>query len=100
MIQNSNDVELMTTESTDDIILTMNDYKILACMYQGEYNAPLKSITYNDLKEQTELSINKIRNSIKMFADYGYVKEGFQHIQAKGFFITKVGVQKVLKSIK
>lgn len=81
-------------------ILTMNDYQILAIMHQKKFDAPLKSITYMELVNETKLSINKIRKTINQFLKLGYVKEGLKQINAKRFYITSDGTEKVLKSIK
>lgn len=88
-----------TNRNNTNIILTMNEYKILAYLYQNDYHTELQSITIKELQKQTELSINKIREAIKKFKTMNYVSEGFMHHRAKSYYITKEGIDKVLKSI-
>lgn len=81
------------------IILTMNEYKILAYLYQNDYYTELQSITIKELQEKTNLSISKIREAIKKFKTLNYINEGFKHHKAKSYYITQKGIEKVLKSI-
>lgn len=77
--------------------LSKNDYKVLYQFYQYDCTNAMKSLTVEKMAELTELSVSKIRKTIKVFKELLYINEGIQQRCAKTYFITKKGINKVQK---
>ena len=72
---------------------TKNDYAILRAIRNAK--SELISITIKSLQEETKLSTVKIRKTLKLFLNEGYVKQGIPKIKAKTFYITQEGINKL-----
>lgn len=59
----------------------------------------MKSITINKISEMTELSISKVRRTINAFKEIKYIKEGIVQRNAKTYYVTKKGIEKIVKLI-
>lgn len=76
-------------------MLSRNDYKILSVLYQYECTNELKSITINKINELSDLSVSKVRVSIKTFKNMDYIAEGVLQHKAKTYYITELGIEKL-----
>lgn len=77
--------------------ISKNDYLVLAALYNDDCNTELKSYTINKLQLITQLSTSKIRKTIKIFLDTGYIDEGCLQRTAKTYYITKDGINKIIE---
>lgn len=75
--------------------LSKNDYKILLKLYENNCTTEMRSYSIKKLCEITELSVNKIRSTIKTFMILDYIAEGCVQHNAKTYFITVNGIQKI-----
>ena len=72
-----------------------NDYKVIITLYEHECTTEMKSFTIKKLHDITDLSVNKIRDTIKSFLLKGYIAEGAAQHNAKTYYITQLGIQKI-----
>jgi DNA-binding transcriptional regulator GbsR (MarR family) len=70
-----------------------NDYKVLYALQ--ECTNELKSYTIDKLHEVTKLSVSKIRLTMREFKGLGFVKEGALQHNAKTYYITQQGLEKI-----
>ena len=78
--------------------LSKNDYNILIILNHYQCNSKLKSFTIERISKETNLSIPKIRNSVKMFLLLNYITEGSHDKSAKTYYINENGINE-LKSL-
>ncbi|HID0768178.1 TPA: hypothetical protein ACXDAZ_002708 [Clostridium botulinum] len=82
--------------------LNSNDYRILACVVDKDKNRGLslgRGSTLKQIVDKTGFSIVKVRNTIKILLQEGYIIEGVKKERAKSYCITKDGAEK-LKELK
>jgi DNA-binding MarR family transcriptional regulator len=72
-----------------------NDYKILFMLYEDNCITPMRSYPLKKIAEKTQLSDNKIRMALKTFKMLGYIEEGLVQHNAKTYFVTQYGIQKL-----
>lgn len=72
-----------------------NDYKILSIFSKNGCTTELKSHTIKYLQEATELSYDKVRNTIQYFIKLGFLKEGARQHRTKTYYITREGIEKM-----
>jgi hypothetical protein len=74
---------------------TRNDYAILRSINKRKANTELRSVSIITIQEDTNLSSVKIRSTIKMFLDEGYIGCGIKKVNAKTFYILPKGIEKL-----
>ncbi len=74
---------------------TKNDFLILRVISKREARTEMISVTIKTIAEDTKLSPVKIRATLNLFINEGYVKEGFRKVNAKTFYITDSGIKKL-----
>lgn len=74
---------------------TKNDFYILDTTSCLKATNALGSVTVSDLVGATKLSHTKIRSSLKALMAEGYIAEGFKDFNAKTYYITQTGQDKV-----
>ena len=77
------------------IIYSANDYKILFTLFKNECTNEIKAFTINKIKKETNLSIPKIRTTIKAFIKEGYIKKGVSHHNANSYYVSETGIKKI-----
>lgn len=70
-----------------------NDYKILSILDASECYSSVMSFTIKKISEETQLSIPKIRLTLKNFLIAEFIKEGAKEGVGKTFYITNKGVE-------
>lgn len=78
--------------------LSKNDYNILVLLHNNQCNTKMKSYTIKKISQDTNLSIPKIRNAIKMFLLLNYINEGSNDASSKTYYINQNGINE-LKSL-
>ena len=76
-------------------VLTENDYKVLARIFDVKQNIGLskvKGITRKSLVEKTGLSYTKVRLAISLLMEYGFVDMGIAKGKEMTFYITEKGL--------
>lgn len=76
-------------------MLSRNDYKVLTTILQFGCTNEMKSVTIKKMSELTNLSIGKIRLSVKAFLELEYIAEGVVQHNAKTYYITDEGKSKL-----
>jgi hypothetical protein len=76
-------------------MLSKNDYKILINLYKYGCINELHSISVYKINELTNLSISKIRLTIKSFLNLKYIAEGLINNHSKTYYVTSDGIQKI-----
>lgn len=71
------------------------DYEILYFLQEGGYNGSFRSCTIRTMTEELKYSESKIRLAINLFLKDKYVKEGTKQGQAKTYYITEKGAEKL-----
>lgn len=79
---------------------TRNEYKILNTLYKNACSSKLCSFRIQRLADETDLSIPKIRQSMKMFFNLGLVDKGAKDERADTYFLTKDGIHMVEDNMK
>lgn len=82
------------------MVLSKNDYKMLYTLYEYGGTTEMKSLTIQKLSGLTKLSESKIRISVREFKKLGYIREGAVQHNAKTYYITEDGINKVKELIK
>jgi hypothetical protein len=72
---------------------------ILTKLYEENLVNELKSCSINTLHELTDLSITKVRDTIRIFVMLNYIAIGATQGNTKTYYITQEGINK-LKSLK
>ena len=70
-----------------------NDYIILESLIGNECITPFRSLTVKYLVDNCKFSHVKIRQTIKTFQIYDYVKEGSRDGNTKTYYVTNLGVK-------
>lgn len=70
-----------------------NDYIILQQLIGNECITPFRSLTIKYLVEVCKFSHIKIRQTIKTFQIYNYIKEGSRDGNTKTYYVTDLGVK-------
>lgn len=76
-------------------MVTHNDYKILMTLNSKEAFSKLVGLTIKQIEQITSLSNNKIRTTLMVLNFMNYVKEGIAEHNAKTFYITQEGIDKL-----
>lgn len=82
-------------------VLTENDYRIFQKVLTNNLDrgkSKTKGITVKMLMELSDLSNTKIRDTLNVLIDYGYIERGISIGREKTYFITQDGIEE-LKSI-
>lgn len=74
---------------------TKNDFAILRVIYNKKATTELLSISIKTIQEETKLSAVKIRATLKLFLNEGYIKHGLRKTNALTYYITKDGCEKI-----
>ena len=77
------------------IIYTSNDYKILFTLYSNGCTNEMKAYTIIKIRHYANLSIPKIRNTIKKFKKVDYIRVGVSHCNSKTYYVSKKGIEKI-----
>lgn len=75
--------------------LSKNDYNVLIMLYQQECTNELKSYTLQQIHQNTNLSISKLRDTIKAFRLLNYINDGLVNNKSKTYYITQQGIEKL-----
>ena len=75
-----------------------NDVRILDQIMRGSKGNKLFALSIKGIADRTELSVPKVRVTVKMLLEYGYIKEGFMQKSAKTYYITEEG-KEILSNI-
>lgn len=70
-----------------------NDYTILEKLIGYECKTPFRSITINYLVKFCKFSHIKIRQTIKTFQMYDFVREGSRDGNTKTYYVTDSGIE-------
>lgn len=70
-----------------------NDYIILETLVGNECITPFRSLTIKHLVNACKFSHIKIRQTIKTFQIYDYIKEGSRDGNTKTYYVTNLGVK-------
>lgn len=79
---------------------TRNEYRILGIFYQNACFSKLCSFRITRIAESTNLSVPKIRQSMKMFINLGLIDKGARDERADTYFLTQEGIKVVEESQK
>ena len=74
-------------------VFNKNDYLILEELICNECYSSFISLSVNQLINTTKLSHVKIRQSLKNFIGFGFVKEGNKDGNSKTYYITDAGIE-------
>lgn len=77
------------------VIFNKNDYRILSTFDDEESYTEISSLTIKQVSINTNLSIPKVRATIKNFLLAGFLKEGAKDGISKTYYITKEGIDHV-----
>lgn len=75
--------------------LSKNDYRVLVILMEYGCTTDIKAISIKKIQEFTGLSINKIRITLKYFKSTGLINEGAVEHNAKTYFISNNGKEKI-----
>ena len=79
---------------------TRNEYRIIGSLYQNTCFSKLCSFKIQRIATETNLSVPKIRQSMKMFISLGLVEKGAKDERADTFFLTSEGIKVVEENMK
>lgn len=79
---------------------TRNEYRIIGSLYQNACFSKLCSFKIQRLATETNLSVVKIRQSMRMFISLGLVEKGAKDERADTFFLTAEGIKVVEENMK
>lgn len=71
------------------------DFEILYFLEKEDLKTEFKSCTVKTLSQEVKFSESKIRVAINYFLKDGFIKEGIKQGQAKTYFITEEGINKL-----
>lgn len=78
-------------------VFNKNDYRILSTFDDKESYTEISSLTIKQIANNTNLSIPKVRSTVKNFVLVGFLKEGAKDGISKTYYITKEGIDHVTK---
>lgn len=87
------------------IITTLNDlaiFKSFRAIDLGDTTkgiSNLNGVTVNEIKEFTNLSEKKIRDTIKLGIENGLIEQGIMHVRTKTYYLTEQGLNEIFKII-
>lgn len=73
-----------------------NDVRILNQIMKGSKGNKLFAVSIKGIADKTELSIPKVRITVKSLLANGYIEEGFMQRSAKTYYITQKGKEILL----
>lgn len=73
---------------------TKNDFLILRVILKRGATSEMISISIKTIEQDTKLSSVKIRGTLKLFIEEGYLKYGLRKVNAKTVYITTEGINK------
>lgn len=80
-------------------VFTENDYKIMKSILdkndKDKGRCKTKATTIEEIKSKTDLSITKIRNTLNLFIENGFVMEGVKQGRTKTYMVTKEGMREL-----
>lgn len=81
--------------------LNQNDYKILQSFVgrDGKGMSKIRSLTCKNVSEITELSLVKVKNTVKILLELGLILNGIMRVRAKTYYISEKGIE-TLREIK
>lgn len=82
-------------ETENKVNISKNDYLTLVILLENECTTEMRSFTLKNIADITELSLSKIRKTVKMFKSMEFIKEGAVQHNAKTYYITKKGIEKL-----
>lgn len=72
---------------------TRNEYRIISKMYENGCFTKLCSFKIQRIVSETNLSVPKVRQSMKMFISLGLVQKGAKDERADTFYLTEEGIK-------
>lgn len=75
--------------------MNINDYDILRHFYTNNIFCQIGGYTIKDLTNSTQYSYSKIRNAVKLLTETGYLREGAYKKNAKTYYCTDKGINKM-----
>lgn len=79
--------------------LNKNDYNVLIQLYDNNCLSEIRSYSVESIAARTKLSIAKIRKTITLCIDLGYVSEGARDNRKKRYYLNPDGVVKMKKEL-
>ena len=77
--------------------MNKNDYKLLMILDKDECNSSVKSKTAARIATEANLCGSKVRRTLNEFVNMNYVKEGMKEGNARSFYITSKGKEKLVE---
>lgn len=74
---------------------TKKDLSIFEQLIKNKKINEIKSASYNQIEQMTNLSISKIRQTIKKAIKDGFIKEGVKDGHKKRYYITEKGINTI-----
>lgn len=72
---------------------TRNDYKIIGKLFEKGCISNLQSFRIQKIAEETNLSVPKIRQTLKLFLSLNIVDKGAKDEKADTYFLTEKGIR-------
>ena len=79
---------------------TRNEYRIIGALYENACFSKLCSFRIQKIADTTNLSVPKIRQSMKMFSNLGLVDKGAKDERADTYFLTDKGIEIAEENMK
>lgn len=73
--------------------ITKNEYRIIGILYENGCFSKLRSFKIKRIASETNLSVVKIRLTMKKFIENGLIEKGARDERADTFFLTKKGIE-------
>lgn len=77
-------------------IFTENDYRIMKSILdkndKNKGRCKTKATTIEEIRLKTNLSVTKIRNTLNLFIEHGFVIEGVKQRRTKTYMVTTQGL--------
>ena len=83
--------------------ITKNSLRLLTVILNADATNQLTAVPISTLSKKIDVSTMTIRNSIRSLMEWGYVSEGFTQRNARTYYVTKNGADRVhaiLRDIK
>lgn len=72
---------------------TRNDYRIIGKLFEKGCVSKIHSLRIQRIAEETNLSVPKIRQSLKLFLNLDIVDKGAKDERADTYFLTQKGIE-------
>lgn len=75
-----------------------NDISILRSIMDKETNRGLskaKGTTIEQISKKTNLSVPKVRSTVKKFKDEGWIDEAIKVVNSKSYYVTQKGIDEL-----